>query len=438
MAASRSRFSGGAASLEEVLAKHVTGASYLPPAPSKLKGDYVKKHATMLLKDLAAQQANLSFKKSVLEAAHCNIFEKRYSAWSLPESTAQEWSSTMTSRLRKVCRFTQQASLKDKPPKWYVELGLAHEGDVTEDGGDEENKEEEHQSDPDVVVHVEEEAVETATAAASKVVLRRPACASNFAYGWCKETMQAWRGRVEMSGSVAKVVDKTFAKLVAASGAKPTDAPVAVFDGGDVHVMSEFTVADLATLGVRQGAKLPSACEEIGKTRDGVPIRVTVKTDRNQLVLLIVGKAQKCQARVDLFADEEAARQFMKELAEIHIENNKWEKDDIYKSRTAALEKLGLVSAAMKRPAAAPAADEERAPKVAKQKKPSRKKAAKTKSKPAAAAPSDNDGDDDDDGEKASDELDDAALLTVAAMDFSPPGSGMLETALACARSDHA
>ena len=140
----RERFKGDVAALYSSLKPSVVSASYLP-AVSKVSGKYVEKHALALVRCLREQQANLSFTKKLVLAVHGLIFDEVFEQFGLAETARAEWSSTMSDRLRQVCRFSAQALLKNPRANWANELlgtGAKPEDSKLEQGEQEQPEEE--------------------------------------------------------------------------------------------------------------------------------------------------------------------------------------------------------------------------------------------------------------------------------------------------------
>ena len=343
---SRNAMDGG--KIAAVLTPHVNSASYLPEC-KKMCGSYVENHMP-LLHALVGEQPNLSFKKTVVKLAHEEMFARSHADWNVDSTKQDAWATTMTSRLRGMCRFTSQAMGKEKPPSWLLTIQLSktefdkdkrkadqHITHRRKTGKSKPGDEEEHEvEEGDKEEEEEEEAGEEDEEEDEEEEKKKPA-GQDYVYGWDPDQMKAWRCKADDAKA------KSFATARAPLGAKGTDAPIATFPGNDVHTITELTVADLATLGVRASRRPPSSPdhvhEVIGSTGEGDVIRVIAKIDRHPLMCITLSNKQICQSRIDAFADRTAAKAFMISLAKDLI-SGAVQKDTLYAHRDKRFKEL--------------------------------------------------------------------------------------------------
>lgn len=363
----RARYTGTPAQLHDAIGAYLSEPSYLAAA-TKLSGSYVARHRALVVA-MQAQQPNLSYTKKVIEDMHRIVFDAKNSEWGLDGKERRSWIQTMAARLRAMLRFTQQARLKAKPPQWLLDLGLpAHE---VEDEGETEDKDEAHNKDDfknedqgkdegkdkDDVKNEGQSDLKTKRRATHKKTTdfkpkqhdeAKHIKYDSWIFGWDSELLMAWRHKATEPNA-----PKEFVKPMPSSTTK-TDPPRAVFQDGMEHTVVDITNGDLADLGVRAGAKKSSQQDLIGFTSAGESVKVGPKADRHQLMCVLLDGRQVCQIRADLFASEEKANAFMRDLA-LALVAGEITKAELYEKRNAKMKTEGIKSQIRKRPAAAAA-----------------------------------------------------------------------------------
>ena len=89
-----------------------------------------------MLRSLTQLSANLSFSKKQLESVFQGLLEeKQFQEISDPDF-GEDWVLTLCRRLHMVCRHTDQARLREPPPKWVLLLdSMGPESQASEMGG---------------------------------------------------------------------------------------------------------------------------------------------------------------------------------------------------------------------------------------------------------------------------------------------------------------
>ena len=117
----RPRFTDGDVSLADVLQPFVTTASFLESGTPS--GQSVSNHVGML-SALKRVQSNLSFTPLTVKTALLALWEVK--TWHAPPGVdPAEWATTMSSRLRGLCRFLQQGPTKSPKAKWLQDFNTA-------------------------------------------------------------------------------------------------------------------------------------------------------------------------------------------------------------------------------------------------------------------------------------------------------------------------
>ena len=301
--------------LVSALSPFVLSSSYLP-ACEKLTGRYVLLNAKDLVRELANVQANLSFSKKITEDAHKHIFDEKHVSLSLCDSKKEEWTKTMTSRLRTMCRFTSQAKLKKRPPSWVEKIWP--QAPATQQDSQAGTSQTHGDSQPIVVVAVDDgfatpPARTPAPRSPDPLPLQEPSTAQ-YIYGFDPEFMMAWRNPTGDSTNYKR--QELAEKMVAPLGSQASDAAEAVWTDGHRHPVAEVCVADLPRLGAREGAAVASKAELVGYTPKGLAIKLVDKPDRGAIKTIAVDGRQRCQIKVDLFENGDACKAFMVEVAQ--------------------------------------------------------------------------------------------------------------------------
>ena len=165
-----------------------------------------------------------------------------------------------------------------------------------------------------------------------------------FSYKWDTELKKAKR---ERDGR-----DPEWAIKIT-PGPSPEAPPVAKFKDGSEWLISDLTASDFLALR-DSNKKAKTESDKVGDV-DGFPLRICIKKDRHQLVLLMYKSKQVCQVRADNFPNLDEATKFMKTLGEM-VASKKIAMSGLYAERDRMMTAFGGKNAppvAKKRQAAA-------------------------------------------------------------------------------------
>jgi hypothetical protein len=127
-----------------------------------------------LLNNLKKIQSNLSFSKKKMEAGVAIVQAKYFHNWKLKGKDAEDHITTMSCRIRALCRVVSQAELKSGRvrPAWIDQMPwraqAAEDAEVEEPPEEDEGNEEEEQSEEEDKEHTEDEVGVIATIASSE------------------------------------------------------------------------------------------------------------------------------------------------------------------------------------------------------------------------------------------------------------------------------
>lgn len=132
MAGQRARFGGTAEDLAKALGPFATNIRFLAYhegdlATAKVDTERILKHSD-LLASVRKLQPNLSFTKSLVLQAFQIVWAN--ATFEADEEHKESWTTCMCARFRNLCRVTQQACEKKRPPKWALRLPWMPSGEV--------------------------------------------------------------------------------------------------------------------------------------------------------------------------------------------------------------------------------------------------------------------------------------------------------------------
>ena len=290
----RKRFSGSPSDVSDIIRPFMASRSCWPP------GKVDRKYCVSLhgvIGELYKSQHNLSFTQKTMKEAHEKVFDSLHDKWCMPLEDKEQWSNTMSVRLRAACHFVSQALGRRPTPVWLNNMGLI-DVDMSE-GSQTLSKDE-------------------------------------FVYGWDRELLQAWRQK--KSGG-----EKVFAAASAPEGSDDLDSPIACFGDGDEHIIADITVGDLASFAAHShssGRRSPPS--GVVGTLDGTQVRVVHKPEKGRVPLsaIVHGTSQVCQISVATFDSLDEAQKFMEKIAKAVVEG-KVLLENVYKHRDEELLALG-------------------------------------------------------------------------------------------------
>lgn len=199
MAPKRQRFSGGERSLAAIIGPCVTSPGWLvydeceQLSKARIDAKAILKHKE-LLANLRDVQANLAFGKNLVQKTFDMILGEKVAAgqepWcSFDEAARDDWTVTMTRRLRAMCRTCTQGELRNPSSWWALRLPW-REG---ADGGAQPSSSSRVSAGDEAREDLEEGEEEESEMEESPegVVMKRPAAA--YVYGYDTELGVAYR-----------------------------------------------------------------------------------------------------------------------------------------------------------------------------------------------------------------------------------------------------
>jgi hypothetical protein len=389
--------------LFQILEKHLTIPTKIKYGTdmktSKIEKARLITHASFLL-ELRALQSNMSFSKVAMKSQLKQLAESKNTSWRLSVDEVENFSSTVSDRVRCMCRHFVQASSKPHPPKWVTDIEAtanpklnftrgaaaaagsaagstaapaASAAEVIKSDGDEpdaeviEGEEEENEADEQEEEECEVEDDELKDGAVVEEKKKRnteeAADDDKYFFGWDAELGYAWR---VLAVDGIKGRKEPTINIVFKEGANDDDFCEACWADGSKHELPNLTVAEFKA---RHTARTAAARRSAEPLWSGLGYFVKAKTDRHPLVWL--GKddnkaKQICQLRVDKVSSEKEAVELLADVGRGLAEGRT---TDPYALREELLAKRGVAPSSssgsagtMKRPAAAAVAPTAAAP----------------------------------------------------------------------------
>lgn len=364
--------------LYRILQKHVTIPTKIKYTTDLMKGKIQKAqlitHGSLLL-DLRALQCNMSFSKAAMKDQLKQLAVKQHTSWRLSADEVENFSSTMSDRVRCMCRHFMQASSRPHPPKWVSDIdakggataslaaGSAASLETDDQEDDQKDAEGEEQEEEEIEGEEEEEEIKDENeeyddekVEEKKVAKEEEADDSKYFMGWDAELGYAWR---VLAADGIKGRKEPATDILFKVGANDDDFCEASWADGFKHELPNLTVGEFKA---RSSAKT-AAKRSTEPLWSGLGYFVRLKIDRHPLVWL--GKDDKkskqiCQLRIDKMSSEKDAVELMAEvgrgLAEGRTADPYSLRDELLKIAASSSSSTSASSEAKKRPAAAPAA----------------------------------------------------------------------------------
>ena len=329
--------------LAGILESEITSISWLKyphekDAPSDPQR--IIKHSALIgrLHDVAS---NLSFSKTVVEAALSGILQKRLEdkTWTMSEAEASNWTVTMAARIRLMCRHTQQAILKNPKTSWLRLMPFASSTPPPAAA-----KKSASSSPGPAARRIAKKSSASPAAEKSSPISSPGPPPADYIFGFNPEMHKAWR----VLRSKPKSKQELCMEIVAPKGATDHDLCEAVWPDDSRTAIAELTVqAHQASHRPSPGASSANTWQKLHTVTKNV-ISVRKRVDRCLLVSIYEQGAQVCQVNVhakfgETSAAIDKALEFMVTLATEYVEN-KIQKKDLFPRRNAMLEAVPKVA----------------------------------------------------------------------------------------------
>lgn len=309
----RRRYQGTPQELAAILAPFVTSIVFLKydeckrSQKARVDKQEIQRQAP-LLGALHDANPNLSFTKVVSEKA----FRQVYTEKSLGDSHHEDdWSSTMSLRLRNMCRAVMQACRGGRTPQWAECLPWVGVAESPGAGGESRSRKRSRKSESRETKKEDVERGGSGTEASGP-----DECV--WFYGWSDEAKKAWRQ------DEAKRKFEWSLGLQEPPDCSEHDAMIAKFRDGTKHPVAERTVSQhrAASEAARaKGNKVSGVLWEGEHMMTHNKLCIKMKPDRAWLCVLEEQGKQVCGMRISILGGEETkhfdeAQQYMVTLAE--------------------------------------------------------------------------------------------------------------------------
>lgn len=342
----RSRFDGGVDELHNLLKPFATIKSWLrygetaKVSEARVIPEQIVAHYP-LLEALHEACPNLCFVRSEVLKVMGRIFDENCETWAMDQSYKASYIDSMSKRFMNLCHIVGQASKKGSKPEWYLGLSWVEDGGAEEIDSDKKTQ------------------AKTIKRRRTKMSREEPKASKpdgddddrddeeHYYFGFSEEMGEAWRKK---AGDRHAVPETTCTFEVPADVAG-IDSVIAVWADGCRHAMTELIVEKYRTMEERASKRrsMNEKCIywEGERMTTHAPLSVRRRADRAVLISIFEKKRQLLQVRADRFLTEEAAAQFMVELAKKYASGEVVDKFRLHQLRDATMPK----KATMKRPA---------------------------------------------------------------------------------------